>query len=283
MVGGVALLTLNDAVLKSLTAHYPVGQLLFVRGLFVFVPIALLAWRGGGLVALRIRNFRGQLARATLTVASTFLFVTGLSVMPIADAVAIVIAGPLFVTAMAGPLLGEQVGWRRWGAVMLGLAGVLIMLRPTGDALRWVALFPLCGAFMGAMRDIVTRQLSASETSTSILCFTTGSVAFAGLCTLPLGWRPVALDDLALLALSGFLLGAAHYLLIETFRFAEAVLVAPFKFTNMIWAVLFGFVFWGELPDRWVMGGSSLVIASGLYILHRETVRARRDRARRQQ
>ncbi len=276
MVGGIALLTLNDALMKSLATAYPIGEVLFVRGLFVFFPIAVLAWRAGGGASLRVRNYGGQVARAVLTVASTFLFVTGLSLMPLADAVAVAISGPLFMTALAGPLLGEQVGWRRWGAVILGLAGVLIMLRPGAEAFRWVALFPLASACLGALRDLLTRRLSASESSTSILFFTTLTVTLAGLGTLPLGWRAVAPGDLGLLALSGLLLGGAHFLLIETFRFAEAAVVAPLKFTNMVWAVIFGYLIWGDLPDAWVWSGSALILASGLYIVHRETQIARR-------
>ncbi len=271
MVGGVALLTLNDAILKALSERYPIGQMLFLRGLFVFVPIAILAWRAGGRRSLRVRNVGGQLARALLTISSTFLFVTGLSLMPLADAIAIVIAGPLFVTALARPVLHEHVGWRRWLAVGVGLAGVLIMLRPGTSALRWAALFPLVGAFMGAMRDVVTRELCASDSSTAILCFTTVAVTVGGLLTWPLGWQVLETRDLLAFAASGMLLGAAHFLLIETFRFAQAALVAPFKFTNLVWAVLFGFLIWGDLPDRWVVLGASIVVASGLYILHRET------------
>jgi len=274
MVAGVALLTLQDAVIKALTAAYPIGEILFVRGLFVFVPVALFARCAGGLASLRVRDWGGQAARAALTVVSTFLFVTGLALLPLADAVAVVMAGPLFITALAPALLGERVGWRRWSAVIVGLTGVLIMIRPTGEAVRLAALLPLAAAFTGALRDLLTRRLSLTEGSTAILLVTTAAVTLSGLATWPFSdWAPMGWRDVALLALSGCLLGAAHFLLIEAFRLAEAGLVAPFKFTNMLWAVLFGFIIWGELPDRWVLAGALLVVASGLYILRREAVR----------
>ena len=270
MVAGTAILTMNDAVLKWLAASYPVGQVMFVRGIFVFIPIAFFVWRAGGVGALRIRNFRGQATRAVLAVASTFLFVIGLSMMPLADAIAVSFAGPLFITALARPLLGEQVGWRRWCAVAVGFAGVLVMLRPAGEVIRLAALFPLAAACAGAFRDIVTRRISAQESTVAILSFSTLAVTLTGLCTLPLGWKPAALEDVGLLALAGLLLGSGHYLMIEGFRLAEAALVAPFKYSNMIWAVIVGFIVWGDIPDRWTVAGSLLVIGSGLYILHRK-------------
>ena len=275
VVGGV-LLTLNDGTVKWLSADYPIGEIMTLRGLFVFIPIALIAWHRGGLRALEIRNLGAQGARATLTMLSTVFYLTALAVMPIADTIAITFAGPLFLTMLAAPLLGERIGWRRWAAVVVGFIGVVVMVRPGSDALAAVALLPVAAALMGAVRDIITRRITSdattAESSVAILCFTNIVVILAGLLTLPFGWRLPAMGDLALLALSGFLLGAAHYLLIEAFRYAEAGLIAPFKYISIIWAALFGFVVWGDIPDRWIVAGAGLVIGSGLYIFHREAL-----------
>lgn len=272
MVVGGALLTLNDAIIKWMTADYPVGQTLFLRGIFVFLPIVLIVRRTGGLAALRITSWKGQGTRAGLVVFSTFMFITGLSLLPLADAIAIAFAGPIFLTVLAVPLLGEQVGWRRWSAVSVGFLGVLIMLRPGADGLNWYALFPLAAALAGAFRDIVTRRISSTESSAAILLVTTSAVTLAGLASFPFtDWQMPSLSDLGLFAVTGIVLGGAHYLMIDTFRYAEAGLVAPFKYSTMIWAVLFGFAIWGDIPDRWIFAGSALVIGSGLYILHRET------------
>ncbi len=184
-----------------------------------------------------------------------------------ADAIALTFSAPLFITAMAIPLLGERVGWRRIMAVLLGFIGVLVMVQPTGDVWNWAVLFPLGASLAGALRDVVTRRISASESSTATLCFTSCGVSLAGLCTLPLGWQPISGPDWGYLALSGCLVGAAHFLLIETFRLAEASLVAPFKYSSLLWAVLFGFLIWGDLPGLWVLAGSILVIGGGLYLL----------------
>ncbi len=272
MLLGGALLTTNDAVLKWLTGDFPVGQIMFMRGIFVFLPVSLLVWRSGGPGVLRINSLRNHSLRASFLVASTFLFITGLGYLPLADAIAITFAGPLFITVLAPLLLGEHVGWRRWMAVLIGFTGVLVMVRPTGDVVQWAGLFPLGASLMGALRDVTTRKLSTSETSLSMLCFSTGVVVLVGAATVPFGWAPMTAKDVGLMALSGFLVGSAHFLLIECFRLAEAALVAPFKYFNMVWAALFGFLIWGHVPDTWTVTGAVFVIASVLYIMRREAV-----------
>ena len=275
---GGALLTTNDAVLKWLTGDYPVGQIMFVRGMFVFLPIALLVWRAGGIDALRINSIRGQSLRAVFAFTSGFLFITGLAFLPLADAIAITFAGPLFITALAPPLLGEHVGWRRWSAVLIGFAGVMVMIRPGAGAVQWAALLPLAASLSGAFRDLMTRRMAATETSISIMGFTNAAVVLAGLSTWPFGWVPLVPGDVGLMALSGMLVGGAHFLLIERYRWAEAALVAPFKYTNMIWAVAFGFAVWGDLPDTWTVIGVAVVIGSGLFIVRREATRKKTRR-----
>jgi len=274
MLVGSALLTGNDAVLKWLTGGYPVGQLMFTRGIFVYIPIAILVWHGGGLRSLRITDIKGQSIRGCLVVTGTFLFVTGLFYLPIADAIAISFAGPLFVTALAPWLLGEIVGWRRWAAVLVGFCGVLIIIRPTGEAMQWAALFPLCASLTGALRDILTRRLAFRDSSVAILTLTTTAVVLAGLATsLFVEWQPLNLFDIGLFALGGILIGSAHFVLIETFRYAEAALVTPFKYSSIIWAMGLGFIVWGDVPDRWTLIGVGVVVLSGLYILQREKLR----------
>jgi len=276
MVIGSALLTANDTVLKWLSGSYPVGQLMCLRGVFVFIPIAFFIWRAGGFRSLRISNIKGQGLRAGLVVGGTFMFVTGLFYLPIADAIAISFAGPLFVTALAPWLLGEQVGWRRWVAVFIGFIGVLVITRPTGEAVQWAALLPLCASFTGALRDILTRRLAFQDSSVATLTLTTSAVVLAGTATsVFVEWQPVKLSDIGLFAMGGVLIGSAHYALIETFRYAEAALVTPFKYSSIIWATGFGYLIWGDLPDRWTVLGVLILVMSGLYILRRETLSRR--------
>ena len=275
MIGGTAFLTLNDGVMKWMTAVYPIGEIIFIRSLFVLIPVALLAWRAGGLAALRVHNVRGQAVRTLLSIASMAFFVTGLSLLPLAEAIALTFASPLFVTMLAPPLLGEQVGWRRWLAVIVGFVGVLVMIRPGGEAMRWAVLLPLGAALTFGLANIVTRRISVTESSVSILAVSMLSVTVASLATAPFGWRAPAVIDVAFLALAGIMLGCAHYLMIEAFRLAEAAVAAPFHYSAMIWAVILDLIVWVIWPDVWVVGGAAIVILSGLYILRRETLRRR--------
>ena len=270
MIGGGAVITLNDAVMKMMTVGFPVGEILFIRGVFVIIPIALLAWRFGGVTQLKVRSIRAQAIRAALTVLSTYLFITSLRYLDLADAVAIGFTGPLFLTALATPVLGEWVGWRRWAAVGVGFVGVLAMTRPGA---QWAALMPLGAALSGAIRDMLTRRMTVTETSVSMLCVSSVSVTLSGLATLPFGWPAVDLGDVGILAGAALFLGLGQFLFIEAFRLGEAVVVAPFKYSNLLWGILFGFLFWSQLPDRWTLAGAILVIGSGLYIFHRETLR----------
>ncbi|MDX1528635.1 MAG: DMT family transporter [Gammaproteobacteria bacterium] len=270
MLSGVALLTLSDAAAKWFTADYPVGQVVSIRALFILALILLISAARNRLSELRVRSYRAHLLRGGFACASTLLFVMGLSLLPLADAIAVTFAGPLFITALAPLILLERVGWRRWLAVLVGFAGVLLMVRPSGDYARLAVLLPLGAALSGSLRDLVTRRISIGESSTAILFSTNAIVLCAGVIFFPAEWRLPDVADFVLMGLAGGLMGAAHYLHIEAFRLAEAAVIAPFKYTNMVWGVLFGFVIWGQLPDRWVVGGSLVVIASGLYIFYRE-------------
>ena len=237
------------------------------------VPIAFLVWRAGGIATLATRNYKEHAIRAGLMICGTYLFVSGLRYLPLADAISIAFAGPLFITVLASPMLGERVGWRRWMAVLAGFVGILIIFQPGGSVFQWAVLFPLGASCTGALRDILTRKMSAKESSVSMLTYSTIGVTLGGLFSLPYGWQPVASADWIYFVINGVLIGGGHFLMIETFRHAEAALVAPFKYTTVIWATLFGFVFFTEVPGASMMIGGAVVIASGIYILHREHLR----------
>lgn len=273
MVAGSALITLNDAIAKWLTESYPVGQILCIRGAFFFVPILYFVWRAGGMKMLRVHSISGQIGRAALFITASAFFVSSVGLMPLPTVIALTFTAPLFVTALAPTLLGEHVGWRRWMAVIVGFAGVLIIVRPFDDSWGWVALLPVIAALCGALRDMLTRQITAKETSVSILFYGALAVVVAGLFTLPFGWVWVKPWDLLLFAVQGLAMGVAHYLMIESFRLSEAALVAPFKYTGFIWATIYGATIWGDYPDRWTILGALVILASGLYILHRELLR----------
>ncbi|MFK7942064.1 MAG: DMT family transporter [Paracoccaceae bacterium] len=277
MLGGTAVLVLNDGLVKLLSETYPTGQLLFTRSMFVWPWILLFAMRTGGLATLRINNFRGQALRSVCVIASSFLFVNGLRHLSLTDAIAVAFTGPLFITALAPIMLGERVGWRRWLAVSVGFAGVLFMLRPGGDTLQWAVLFPLGAAVCGGMRDLITRKISSTETTVAVLAVTTTVVLLAGLTTATFTtWVPLRNEHLAVFATSGVLIAIAHTLMIEAFRRGEAALVAPFKYSSLLWGSVIGYLLFGDLPDLWTIVGALIIVSAGLYVLHREAkVRAK--------
>ncbi len=276
MVASSALLTVNDAMVKWLAQTYPVGQVMSLRGLCVIGIVVswALARRHHG--ELRVYHWRLQLTRGALMSLSTFLFVTALTLMPIADVIAITFAGPILATALAALLLQEPVGWRRWLAVAAGFTGVVVMMRPTPELIRLVAVVPLLAALVGAFRDVVTRKMgTGGESTLAILLVSTSVVTVAGLLTLPWGWNALRLADVGLFLGSALLVALAQGLMIESFRLGEVGLVGPFKYASLVWAVLLGLLIWGDLPGPWTWAGATLVVGSGLYIWRRELVLAR--------
>ena len=271
MVIASGLLTVNDAMVKWLAQSYPVGQVMSLRGVCVIAIVVAWAVLRRKRSTLRVSNWRLQLTRGGLMAMSTFLFVTALALMPIADAIAIAFAGPVIATALAALILEEQVRWRRWTAIAIGFAGVIVMMRPTPDLVRVVALVPILAATIGALRDIVTRKMgTGGESTAAIMLVSTGVVTLAGLLTIPLGWAPISTGDLGLFFTSALLVAVAQGLMIESFRLGEVGLVAPFKYTSLVWAVMLGLVVWGDVPDWWTWTGSALIVGSGLYIWRRE-------------
>lgn len=276
MTAGIGLVTLNDGIAKWLTDVYPVGQVIALRGVLVLVMIFGFAFMTGRRRQLRVNHWRFQLIRAAIIVLSTYSFIWALKLMAIADATAIAFAGPIVTAALVVPLLGEQVGWRRWMAILIGFCGVLIMVKPTPETFSAVALLPLFATVMGSFRDIVTRKMHLTESTLSMLAVGMSLVTLSGFASYPFtDWQPIAATHILLFGGSSIFVGAAQFLMIEAFRYSEAGFVTPFKYTSMIWAVLIGFFVWGDVPDLWILGGTALVISSGLYILHRERVRRR--------
>lgn len=276
MIGGGLLLTLNDASVKWLSGGLPTHEIVLLRGLTTLLVVVAVLCLQRDIGAFSTSNPWGQALRAAVMVLSTFLFLTGLRYLPLADAIALSFIGPLLTTALAGPMLGEVIGWRRWSAVAVGFAGMLVMFRPSAAGLNWAALFPIGAAFCGAFRDILTRRLSARDSSLTTLLYSSLGVTLAASVVTPaLGFEIPLSTDLLLVLLAGCLLAAAHFMHIETFRLAEAATVVPFKYVSLLWAVLLGYLIWGHLPDAGTLAGAAAIVASGLYVLHLERLQAR--------
>ncbi|ETX02572.1 MAG: hypothetical protein ETSY2_35280 [Candidatus Entotheonella gemina] len=272
MIGGLALLTLNDAVAKWLSTRYPVGEIIALRSLFIVITLGSGLGLSGGVKALKPARYWNQFLRGLCFLASSFAIVTALSLMPIADVTAITFASPLLIVALAGPLLGERVGLKRWVVAIIGFVGVLIIAKPTPSAFQWGALAALAAAVGSTARDMVTRYISAVESSNLTTFYSMVMGTAAGFLTAfvsPWHW-PTGLD-FWLFVLLGALNGGAHFMMIESYRLAEASIVAPFRYTALVWAILFGYVMWGDMPDVWLIAGSALVIGSGWYLFRHET------------
>jgi len=270
MVAGCAFLVMSDSFSKWLSQTYSVGQIMSLRNVFVLVPMFIVLWRTKSFGELKVYSWKAQLFRSVFHVAAAILFITSVSLLPLADVHAIGFAGPIFIAALSPLMLGEHVGWHRWTAILVGFGGVLIMLRPTGESFALVGLVPLAAALSASFRDLVTRRMSTTETSMSMLFISSVAVIVAGTTTLPIDWKPLTWISLLLFIGNGFVNGCAHFLIIESYRLAQAPVVSPFKYSILLWAALFGFVIWGHVPDIWIVIGAIPVVASGLYILHRE-------------
>jgi drug/metabolite transporter (DMT)-like permease len=270
-VGGIALLTTNDAVSKHLALSFPVGQVICLRQaatLLVIVPYVMLVTGWG---ALRVGSWPGQLTRGVLFIAGATFMVWGLSVLPLATVVTIMFVAPTFIAAFSAPMLAERVSPARWIAIAVGFGGVLIVVRPGAATFEWVLLIPIAGALTNALRDLMTRRLARTETSISILFWSAVIVTAAAAATAPFGWRPVSLAAALWFLALGFLNAGAHFLLIEAYRLAEAAVIGPVRYTSFIWATLIGYLVWHELPDAWVLFGAAVIVASGVYMLRVET------------
>lgn len=271
------LFTISDVITKWLRTDYSVGETIALRSMASgVILLCLIPWLGGWRT-IRVRHWRNQCTRVALVVVTSVCFIGAIKYMPLAHAVGIAFAGPIFTVVLVGPLLGERVGWRRWSAVGAGFAGLLIMVRPTGLQFEAVALLPLGTAICGAFRDILTRKMSIADHSNATLMVSVWGTAAVSSCTIFLGpwlpsqaWLMPDLYHLGLFALAGFFMGAGQYCIIESLRIAEASLVAPFKYVGYLWALLMGFLVWGDVPEGYELIGVSLIIASGLFIFFRE-------------
>jgi len=199
-----------------------------------------------------------------------YTFFWGLRFLPLAEAVALAFLAPLFVASLSVPLLGETVGPRRWAAVGVGFLGMLVMLRPGAEVFRWEALLPAAAAFGYALAMILTRRLSRQDSNAAIVFWGTLLGCLVSSLFLPFAWRTPPLADLGLLAMMGVVGSLSMYVLTVAYRAAPAAVVAPFEYSALLWGVLLGWLIWRELPDAWVWAGTAVIVAAGLYILHRE-------------
>lgn len=272
----VALFAVMDALIKDLTQRYDIWQVMFARNFVALLPVLAQVFSDRrGLSVLKTRQPFGHAARSLIGLSAMYGFFYSFQQLPLADVVAIGFSGPLFVTVLSVPLLAEPVGWRRWSAVLVGLAGVLLMVRPEFATVRAIILVPIVAAFAYALVIIIIRRMSRTESSVTIVFYFTLTCTLCSAASLPWVWQtPDNLRDWTELIAVGLLGGAAQLLLTRAFTLGRAAVIVPFEYSSIIWATALGWIFWAEVPGALTMVGAAIVIASGLYILHRETIRS---------
>ncbi len=278
---GVLFLALGDAISKWLGEVHSPLQIIFFRTLVSLPLITFLAHFAGGLRTLATRRPKVHLLRGLIHTATMTCFIIGLILLPLAEATAIAFVAPLFVTLLSVPLLNERIDCPVLCASLLGFVGVLIVVRPGGDAFHVGALVLVAAAFFYALMMITARRYGGREHLWAMVFYMTlVPMVLCGL-ALPFVWTtPAPVHWLGFLVSGVLGVGATAFITLA-FRHAPAAIAAPFDYTALLWAVLLGWWFWGELPDKWVWVGSALIMASGLWIAYhdRRTTLKRRPTA----
>ena len=263
---------LNDGFMKALFADMSIYQAIFLRGLITAPLLAMMAWRQGVLLPrLTGRDRWIVMIRGLAEVGATIGFLTALAHMPLANVTAILQVLPLTVTMAAALFLGEAVGWRRWLAISVGLVGVLVIIRPGMAGFSIWSIWALAAVGCITLREIVTRRLSADVPSLPVALVTAIAIGLLGAVMMPVvSWQPVSAISWGLLAATSVAIIGGYLFSVMTNRSGDIGFVAPFRYTAMAWAIGLGLLMFGELPDRATVIGTAIIIATGLYSLHRE-------------
>src|SRR5262249_25596254 len=277
MAAAMAAFTLNDTITKSVSAELNIGEIIVVRGLFAMVLIAAFAaWRGA-LRPVRTLFIKPVGMRVIGELGGTLTFLSAIAHMPLANAAAIFQALPLVITLGAALVFGEPVGWRRWLAIAVGFVGVIVIVRPGTAGFNEFSLLALSSVAFCTVRDLATRKIPAEIPSLFIALLTTFTVSAGGAAVMyPLGgWTPPSGRAVGMLAVAAVLLLIGYQCIISALRTGDISAVAPFRYTALIWAMLLGYLAFGDRPDTFMLLGAGIIVLSGLYTFSRERVRHR--------
>lgn len=293
----MAIIVVNDVATKWMSEDYPVHEIVFVRSL-VAIPLTVfvLAPLEGATIDLRTRHPLLNIARGVLLAVANLGYFLGLAALTLGDAMSIFFVAPLLITALSVPLLGEKVGLRRWMAVLIGLLGVVVMLRPGTGTVQLAAGLPVLGALAYALMQAIARRLGPTDRAStmalylqvtflviaSVIGIAIGDGRFGGtgdpsLDFLLRAWVWPTPEDLATMILCGVCIGVGGYLITQAYRIGPASMIAPFEYTALPWGLLLAFGLWHEVPGPGSLLGMSLIVGGGLYVLRRERVAAKSD------
>lgn len=270
LLAAIGLISLVDTTCKFYTDE--LHAVMLVWGYFTGITFFVAGYFAsrGQFDLLRTSNPALQIARSGSLVASIVCLFVSLTYLPIAEATAIGFTGPLFITALSVPFLGERVGWHRWLAVIIGLAGVLVIVRPGGAVWHWSAVMALLGAVCFAFFQLITRRLANQDRhQTTLLCTSIGGTAWASL-LVPFFWTTPTTKHLIMFLIIGAMGAGAHFCMVQAFRRSEASLLAPFNYSKLIWVAILGYLVFDDLPGLDTMIGSAIIAAAGLYVFYRE-------------
>ena len=271
LVVGV-IFTALDAANKHLTVGYAVVQVVWARYFFQMLLVPLIVGRVDIRTVVRSGNPLLQVVRSLFLVCASGAMVTALHFIPMAEASIIAKTGPLIVTALAIPLLGERVGARRWAAVVVGFVGVLIIIRPGFGTAHWAMFLPLFSTTCFALYQITTRKLAAVDPPVTTFLYSgvVGAVLLSAI--VPFFWTAPDAAGWALMAGVGLASGFGHYLLIHAYRRAQASVLAPFSYVSIVWSVAFGYLVFGDFPSDTTFIGAAIIVASGGFVFYRESI-----------
>jgi drug/metabolite transporter (DMT)-like permease len=277
MAAAMANFTIVDAITKAVSTEMNIGEIVLVRGVFAIALIATLAWHRDALRPLPTLMMKPIALRVVGEIGATVSFMAAIVNLPLANAAAIVQALPLAITFGAALIFGEPVGWRRWLAITAGFVGVLIVVRPGAEGFSQFSLLALTAVVFSAARDLATKQVPVEIPSLFITLVTTVTVAITGAVILvPLGgWTPPSGRALGLLAFAAVLLLIGYQCIIMALRSGDISAVAPFRYSALLWAMLLGYLVFGDVPDATMVTGASVIVLSGLYAFYRERKRHR--------
>ncbi|MBZ4022991.1 EamA family transporter [Rhodobacter sp. TJ_12] len=281
MVAAMAGFAMEDLFVKSMSQHMPVGEVLMLLGLGGTAIFAAFALKNGDRLFSRDLLAPAVIGRNFGELVGTLAFVCAIAFTPLAQASAILQATPLAVTLGAALFLGEKVGWRRWSAIMVGFAGVLVVIRPGTEGFSILSLFAVVAVVGLAARDVVTRRVPRTITSMQLATYGFATVipAGAGLMVLQGPFVPPTALDYAQIAGALIFGTAGYYALIAAMRIGEVAVITPFRYTRLIFALIIGWAVFAEKPDLWTLVGGAIIVGSGLYTLARQRIRARANAA----
>ena len=278
MLLGMLMFSLNDVMGKWLVATYSVSQLMTIRSLAALLVLSPFLFRRGWRSLVKVDRPGLQALRSLLFAVDASAFYFAVAYMPLADAMTYWLAAPIYVAAASPFLLGEKVGWRRWAAILVGFAGVVIALEPSRESFSLPALIALVGSAAFAFALLLGRTLRTTPDTTLVFWQVMGALIFSviGVGINPGGWAPLNSQAVLALGLLGVVAMLAHIFVSRALKLADAATVVPLQYTLLFWAVIFGWLFFGDTPRMTVIIGSGLIVASGLFIFFREQQLKRR-------